>query len=86
MDNHLFGRTTQVAILHISTTKFLCRVQDIRDEIVPILGLLQAAKSHLGARNVLLWVLEVLELDDTLAQFSCRRIERQLVPGYPRPT
>ena len=32
------------------------------DEVVPVLGLLEAAKGHLGAGNVLLGVLEVLEL------------------------
>ena len=33
------------------------------DEVVAVLGLLQTAESHLGAGNVLLGVLEVLELD-----------------------
>lgn len=32
------------------------------DEVVPVLGLLEATEGHLGAGNVLLGVLEVLEL------------------------
>ena len=32
------------------------------DQVVPVLGLLQTAESHLGAWNVLLGVFEVLEL------------------------
>jgi hypothetical protein len=35
---------------------------EVGDQIVPVLALLQTAKSHLGARNVFLGVLEVLEL------------------------
>ena len=34
----------------------------VGDQIVPVLGLLQSTKRHLGARDVLLGVLEVLEL------------------------
>lgn len=32
------------------------------DEVVSVLGLLETAEGHLGTRNVLLGVLEVLEL------------------------
>lgn len=35
---------------------------DVRDEIIPVLILLQTTKGHLGAWDVLLWVLKVLEL------------------------
>lgn len=35
---------------------------EVGDEVVSVLGLLETAKGHLGARNVLLGVLEVLEL------------------------
>ena len=35
---------------------------DIRDQIIPILGLLQSTKSHLRTGDVFLGVLEVLEL------------------------
>lgn len=46
-------------------------MQNVRNEVVAILLLLQAAKGHLGARNVLLGVLKVVEQglvipDDTL--------------------
>ena len=34
----------------------------IRDEIVPLLGLLETTESHLGTGDKLLGVLEVLEL------------------------
>ena len=36
----------------------------IRDQVVPILGLLQTTERHLRARNVLFGVLEVGELTD----------------------
>jgi hypothetical protein len=36
--------------------------RNIRDQIVPVLILLETTERHLRARNVLLWVLEVLEL------------------------
>jgi hypothetical protein len=36
--------------------------KNIRDQVVAVLGLLQTTESHLGTRNVLLGVLEVLEL------------------------
>jgi hypothetical protein len=32
------------------------------DQVVPVLGLLETAKGHLGAGNILLGVLEVLKL------------------------
>jgi hypothetical protein len=35
---------------------------DIRDEVVPLLALLEATEGHLGTRDELLGVLEVLEL------------------------
>jgi hypothetical protein len=36
-------------------------VEDLRNQVLPVLLLLQAAKGHLGAGNVLLGVLEVRE-------------------------
>jgi len=35
---------------------------EVGNEVVAVLGLLETAKGHLGARDVLLGVLEVLEL------------------------
>jgi hypothetical protein len=35
---------------------------DIRDEVVPLLALLEATEGHLGTGDELLGVLEVLEL------------------------
>jgi hypothetical protein len=35
---------------------------EVGDEVVSVLGLLETAKGHLGARDVLLGVLKVLEL------------------------
>ena len=43
----------------------------IRDQVVPVLGLLEAPERHLCAGNVFLWVLKVLELEDTLAELCC---------------
>ena len=37
--------------------------EDARDEIIPILFLLQTTKGHLGAGDILLWILQVLKLD-----------------------
>lgn len=35
---------------------------EVRDQVVTVLGLLETAKGHLGAGDVLFGVLEVLEL------------------------
>jgi len=40
---------------------------NVRDQVVPVLGLLQAAERHLRAWNVLLGVLEVLELQHNVS-------------------
>jgi hypothetical protein len=45
--------------------------ENIRDQVVPVLLLLQSTESHLCARDVLLWVLEVLELLFMLL-YSCK--------------
>lgn len=37
-------------------------VESVRDQVVPVLLLLQATKSHLGSGNVLFGVLEILKL------------------------
>lgn len=42
----------------------------IRDQVVPVLLLLQAAECHLGARDVFLRVLEVLELGGGQPRYS----------------
>lgn len=36
-------------------------VGNLRDQVVAVLLLLESTEGHLGARDVLLWVLEVLE-------------------------
>jgi hypothetical protein len=46
---------------------------NVRDEIVSIFGLLQPTKCHLGTRNVLLRILEVLELSWAFSQARCKR-------------
>ena len=43
-------------------TRLCGLVLEVGDEIVAVLGLLQATEGHLGAGNVLLGVLEVLKL------------------------
>lgn len=47
-----------VSIYHMASGGW----QNIRDQIVAILLLLESTEGHLGAWDVLLWVLEVLEL------------------------
>ena len=37
-------------------------VPEVGDEVISVLGLLQAAKSHLGAGNILFRVFEILKL------------------------
>lgn len=36
--------------------------RSIRDQVVPVLVLLQSTEGHLGTWNVFLWILEVFEL------------------------
>lgn len=45
-------------------------VPNLRDQIIPVFALLQTTKSHLGAWNVFLGVLEVLKLETWLAENS----------------
>jgi len=45
----------------VRMTRLCGLVLEVGDEIVAVLGLLQATEGHLGAGNVLLGVLEVLE-------------------------
>ena len=46
--------------------KFMCLMdwEHIRDQIIPVLALLETTKGHLGTRNVFLGVLEVFKLHD----------------------
>lgn len=44
---------------------------NVRDQVVAVLVLLQSTESHLGAGNIFLWVLEVLELWQILALGLC---------------
>jgi len=46
------------------------RFFQVGDQILPVLGLLQTAKGHLGSGNVLLWVLQI-------------DIQGVLIPGDP---
>lgn len=52
---------------------------NLRDQVVPVLVLLQSAESHLCARDVLLGVLKVFELADMLVLCSREECYRQLV-------
>ena len=47
-------------------SRLFCGILEPGDKVVPVLLLLQARKRHLGAGNVLLGVLEVLELKTEL--------------------
>ena len=42
----------------------------IRDQIISVLALLETTESHLGAWNVLLWILKVFELGGELVYFN----------------
>lgn len=48
--------------VRVAMERLLGLVLEEGDEIVAVLGLLETAKGHLGAGNVLLGVLEILEL------------------------
>ena len=48
--------------LVVNDVRLLGLVLEVGDQVVPVLGLLETAESHLGARDILLWVLEVLKL------------------------
>lgn len=58
----------------------------IRDQVVPVLGLLEATESHLGTWDVFLWILEVFELRRmlTATQFPFR--SWNFVPECPLST
>lgn len=67
----LFSSIAQVAIAHtqnISTVstwnikEVTMRKKNVRNQVIPILLLLQSTESHLGSGNVFLRVLEVIEL------------------------
>jgi len=50
-------------IVQVGNARLLGLLPEVGDQVVPVLGLLQTTERHLGAWNVLLRVLEVLELD-----------------------
>jgi len=45
----------------LGTLRLSSGLLEVGDQVVPVLGLLQATEGHLGARDVLLRVLEVFE-------------------------
>lgn len=65
--------------------------ENVRNEVVPVLVLLQAAEGHLGAGDVLLGVLKVVELEGfgsaqahvkgSLGRLFVLTYQRALVPG-----
>lgn len=62
--NRLFGSLLEVAIKGVSTWLLKLKIGfrlNLRVEVLTVLLLLQATKGHLGAGNVLLGVLKVLE-------------------------
>lgn len=49
--------------------QYLCSLLlEESNQIIAVLGLLETAKCHLGARNVFLWVLEIFKLMHMLVQ------------------
>ena len=70
MQNRASISSTNIVLFFLNVIKFFalfCGVLEVGDQVVPILGLLQAGKGHLGAGNVLLGVLEVVELAKTMS-------------------
>ena len=67
--------------------RLFCLVLQEGDQVVSVLGLLEATESHLGARNVLLGVLEVLKLQAKLARILLAYFQkgRDDVPDCSRP-
>ena len=51
-----------------AVSSLLRLVPEVGDQVISVLGLLQTTESHLGAGNVLLWVLEVFKLLRLLAR------------------
>jgi hypothetical protein len=51
--------------------RLLGLILEVGDQVVPVRALLETTEGHLGAGNVLLWVLEVLKLRDCQ---SCVRV------------
>jgi len=45
----------------------------IRDQVIPVLALLEATEGHLGTWNIFLGVFEVLELEKSLATLCFRQ-------------
>ena len=69
---HLFSSIAQVAIAHSKhqyhinlkyQREYLGGKRNVRNQVIPILLLLQSTESHLSSGNVFLRVLEILELD-----------------------
>lgn len=49
--------------------------EDLRDEVVPLLALLETTEGHLGTGDVLLGVLEVGELRNCVSEASSKQLE-----------
>lgn len=64
---------------------FVQRGGYVRDEVVPVLLLLETAEGHLGARDVLLGVLEVVELQSQLLASSGTKLKLSRHPSLTRP-
>ena len=70
MEDHLLGCVAEMA--GARSVRIIRKPGDtgIRDQVVPVLGFLEATKSHLGTWNVLLGVFEVFKLE-TAHQHPC---------------
>ncbi len=68
-------------LLMVSKSKPCDGYANIRDEVVPVLGFLQATECHFCAGDVLLRVLKVIELENALAQPNQHRY--LLIPECP---
>src|ERR1700712_3411275 len=76
------GNWRTVSYTHIHNFKVW---KNIRDQVVPVLILLQSTECHLRARNVLLWILKVFELllPSAILPLLFLRVGTVGIPGCP---
>lgn len=79
-------RGRRVQCIRVVAERLFGLLLEERDEVVSVLGLLETAEGHLGAGNVLLGVLEVVELSKGLA--TCQMLLGSAwvyIPASSRP-
>jgi hypothetical protein len=82
-DEGLLGGIAKMAGKQLAEVAFRETPKNIRNQVVSIFVLLQTAKSHFRARDVLLWVLEVVELGIIISISSSDQEYSTQVPNIP---